>query len=316
MSIYGSNREHIFSIYLKEYPEVLASLLGFPLENIQSEQRLANRSFDLKGVDPKRRVEVLIEVQLTPANTNYMNRIKGMIEEHPEAIVIWIARSFHDELVHGIVNWLNKKGRKYNDFYAIQINEEVFPVLNTLNQMDKNSVYFNFNLLNDIKKPLSVYYVEQRLSPYHCGVAFTGGYPYDWDRPEDLKLALLEVLQKRIPYYLNFHFSKKTNLHDRILTIGAGCEGLSYRCSPKDSRSFAFVELYFEELKLDLFENLKNMKPILRKKIDPRIEFRNRRIGVYFRSDDDFDKVFNVLSDIFEKMIQFFSPIVISNSEK
>lgn len=316
MSKYGSNREHIFSIYLKENPTVLESVLNFPLQNVQSEQRLANRNFDLKGVDPKRRVDVLIEIQLTTANSKYMERIKGLIEEHPEAVIIWIARSFQDEFIKVIVNWLDKKERKYNDFYAIQINEEVFPVLDTLNKMDKNSVYYHFYLLQDIKNPLTIYFAEERLSPFHCGVAFTGNCVYDWNRPEDLKRALLEVLQKRMPYYLNFHFSKKTNQHDRILIVGAGCEGLSYRCSPKDSRSIAFAELFFDELKLDLFNEFKKIEPKIREEIDPRLEFRNRRIGVYFRSNEDFNKIFNEIAGIFERMIQFFSPFVISNTKR
>jgi hypothetical protein len=316
MSINGSNREHIFSIYLKENPIILENVLDFHLQNLQSEQRLANRNFDLKGIDPKRRVEVLIEIQLTPANFKYMERIKGLIEEHPEAVIIWIARSFQDELIKEVVQWLDKKERKYNDFYAIQMNEEVFPVLDTLNQMDKNSVYYHFNLLQDIKNPLTTYFAEKRLSPFHCGVAFTGNYVYDWNRPEDLKRALLEVLQKRMPYFLNFHFSKKMNQHDRILMVGAGCEGLSYRCSPKDSRSMAFVEIFFDELKLDLFKEFKKMEQKLREEIDPRLEFRNRRIGVYFRSNENFNKIFSEIAGIFERMIQFFSPFVISNKIK
>jgi len=315
MSKNGSIRESIFSIYVKENPAILSETLGFHVGKLSLEQRHANRNIDIHGIDPQRRIGVYVEVQLTKANASYFERIKNMMESYPESSIVWIAESFDDQLLKDLITWMEKNHKRYIDFYALALNSAVHPVLKQLNEMYKLDIYEHFYLMDEIDELFSVRYMKKQLNQFHCGQMHTAPLPLDSNRPEDVKRALLEFLRKRIPYFLNLHYGKKTNQHDRILTIGAGKSGIIFRCSARSNNYIAFVELYFDKSCADWYESFKSIEHEIRSTIHPDISFGNRRIGVYFKPSPNQDKTFEEIADIFKKMIDGFSLYTFGNKQ-
>ncbi len=129
-------------------------------------------------------------------------------------------------------------------------------------------------VLNDIDNLLQVEYKLINLHKTHCGSVPIEPPIYDFSRSDDVKKMLLSVLNKRMPYYLNFHYRKKANLHDHVLTIGSGRSNISYRCSAKNAKSLAFVELYFVSSREDDYEEFTKMEQTIRQKVHPQIQLK------------------------------------------
>lgn len=315
MSKSSTKKENLLSIFLKENPQLLSDALKFRVDNITLEPRIAYNNIDIRCVDSLRRIPVFIEVQITKANRKYLNRIKEMIEKHNESVIVWIARSFDKEVMNELKEWLELHHKKFVDVYALSLHKDTTSVLEKLNEMHKLDVYENLHLLAELNPLLNVELENKQIHAQHCGQMNTNPPTIDYDRPEDVKRALLRKLRDQIPYYLNFHYDKKTNQNDRILTIGAGKSGLIYRCSAKDVRNLAFVELYFDKAEKDWFESFKSIEKELVATIHKDLHFRKRRIGVYFKPEEDYDQTFEKIAEVFQKMIDGFSPYILGGKE-
>lgn len=310
MSKSGTKKENLLSIFLKEYPQLLSGALGFKVDNVVLEQRHAHRNIDIRAVDSKRRIPLLIEVQLTKANTAYLNRMLEMIERYNESVIVWISKSFDEEILDELRKWFSLHQKEFVDFYAISLHEDTIAVLKKLNGMYSLDIYKNFQLLREMNPLLTVELVNLQIHPSHCGQINTNPSLPDFNRTEDVKRAMLQVLRSKIPYFLNFHYDKKTNQNDRILTCGAGKSGIIYRCSAKDVRNLAFVELYFDKAEKDWYEAFENIADELRKSVYPDLTFGKRRIGVYFKPKESIEQTFEEIARIFKKMIDGFSPYI------
>ena len=310
MSKNGSMKENILSIFLKENPQLLSDTLGFQVSNIILEQRHAHRNIDIRAVDSKRRIPIFIEVQLTKANTTYLSRMIEMIERYNESVIVWVAKSFDDEILNELRMWFSSHQKEFVDFYALSLHEDAIGVLQKLNEMYSLDIYKNFHLLREMNPLLNVELVNLQIHPSHCGQINTNPTLPDFDRTEDVKRAMLQVLRNKIPYFLNFHYDKKTNQNDRILTCGAGKSGIIYRCSARDVRNLAFVELYFDKAEKDWYEAFKSIESELVDTIHQYLCFKKRRIGVYFKPEESYEQTFEKIAGIFKRMIDGFSPYI------
>lgn len=308
MSRNGSMKEAILGLYLKERPNIIAEALGFEVHYIALEQRIGNFHVDVKAVDKKRRIPLLFELQVTPANKTYLNRVKKMITSTQEGVIVWIAHSFDEGILNELQLWLNEKQPMYTDFYAISLKDATMPILQQLNDMYKLDIYDNLHLLDEAEPLLSIELQSKRVPKSHCGHLNIEPPPLKFELDQDVKRGLLLHLRKAIPEFLNFHYDKKGNLHDKILSIGAGRYGVMYRCSAKDRRGKAFVELYFDRCLEEEYEVFKMQKEALQKVIHPDLTCDKRRIGVYFTPADTHEQTFEQITEIFHNMIKVFSP--------
>lgn len=315
MSKNGSMKENILSIFLKDNPQLLSDALGLQVDDVVLEQRHAHRNIDIRAVDSKRRIPLLIEVQLTKANTAYLNRMIEMIERYNESVIIWIANSFDEVILDKLKKWFSLHQKEFVDFYAVSLHEDTIAVLKKLNEMYSLDIYKNFHLLENLTPLLTVELVIQQIHPHHCGKMNPNPPPIDYEHPQDVKRALLRVLRNRIPYFLNFHYDKKMNQHDHIIVFGGGKAGIVYRSSARDRTGQAYVELFFDQFQNVWFEAFENMAEELRNRIHPDLIFRKRRIGVYFKPKESYEQTFEEIARIFKKMIDGFSPYIPGGKE-
>lgn len=308
MSKNHSMKEAILGLYLKERPNIIAEALGFEVHYIALEQRIGNFHVDVKAVDKKRRIPLLFELQVTPANKTYLNRVKKMIISTQEGVVVWIAHSFDEGILNELQLWLKEKQPTYTDFYAISLKEGTITILQQLNDMYKLDIYDNLHLLDEVEPLLSIVLQSKRIPMNHCSHQSIEPIKLNPKITQDLKRALLLWLREKLPFYLNLHYDKKMNQYDHLLTIGAGKYGVAYRCSATDRRGKAFVELYFDKCRTKEYEAFKLLKDQLRKEIHPELTFDKRRIGVYFEPADTYVETFGKIAEIFDNMIKTFSP--------
>ncbi|MBD8034595.1 hypothetical protein [Solibacillus merdavium] len=308
MSRNGSMKEAILGIYLKERPKIISEVLGFEVHHMALEQKHGAYHVDVKAVDKKRRIPVLFELQVKPANKAYLNRVKKMITSTQEGVIVWVAREFDKEMINELQHWLKGNQSSYVDFYAITLNSEVIPILQQLNDMYKLEIYENLHLLDEVEARLSIVLQSERIPPSHCGHLIVDPPPLIYELDQDIKHGLLLHLRKKIPQFLNFHYDKKANQYDKILNIGAGKYGVVYRCSAIDRRGKAYIELYFDKCLTGEYDAFKEQKSLLQKKIHPELICNKRRIGVYFTPEDTHEQTFEKITEIFRNMIKTFSP--------
>ncbi|RKQ13335.1 hypothetical protein [Ureibacillus endophyticus] len=247
MSRNGSMKEAILGVYLKERPDKISEVLRFEVDHLALEQKHGAYHVDVKAVDKKRRIPILFELQVTQATANYLKRLKQLVVINPEAVIVWVARSFDEAILNELQQWLKQNQPSYADFYAITLNEEALTILQQLNDMYKLDIYDNLHLLDEVDPLLSIVLQSKRVPKSHCGHLNIEPPPLNYELDQDVKRGLLLHLRKTIPEFLNFHYDKKANQYDKILNIGAGKYGVTYRCSATDRRGRAFVELYFDK---------------------------------------------------------------------
>ncbi|WP_079914133.1 hypothetical protein [Paenibacillus sp. 32352] len=123
--------------------------------------------------------------------------------------------------------------RKYINFYALEIHPEALTAIHFLNSMNKLAVWDNLHQVKDVcefSPPLRLIFKHEQIHSTHLGKAAVRSLQL----ATDVKEYVIKELWSCVPELLNVHREKKCNQSDRIITIGAGKGGLSYRVSAMD----------------------------------------------------------------------------------
>lgn len=311
MSKQGSKKETIFTLFLKENPEVIQEIIGLPIEKMKMEYNNGSQRVDLHGVNNESKIDIFVECQITTADLDHLAKTKDLINNTAEGYVIWIASKFRkSSFIEEIKELLRNCPRKYINFFAVEIDPEVIERIKLLNSQYELDVLENLELIHEIKQPLKLVDSHFQMPPTHIGKAYIGEAQYDFNREDDVKEYFLDRLCERMPYYLNFHSSKKHSQNSKVMQIGAGLDEVMYHCSVRDMRNRAFVEIRFGRSKENWYQAFKNKAESLKREIHPLIRFNdnNRSIGFYTTSFlNDIPEIVSELVAVFEKFINYFS---------
>lgn len=311
MSKQGSKKETIFSLYLKENPEVIQKIIGIQIEKMRMEYNNGSQRVDLHGVNKESKIDIFVECQITTADEDHLAKTKDLINNTAEGYVIWVASKFRkSSFIEEIKELLRNSSRKYINFFAVEIDSEVIERIKLLNKKYELDVLENLELIHEIEHPLKLVDSHFQMPPTHIGKAYIGEAQYDLNRGDDVKEYFLDHLCERMPYYLNFHSSKKHSQNSKVMQIGAGVDEVMYHCSVQDVRNRAFVEIRFGFSKDEWYQAFKNKAESLRKDIHPLIRFNEnkRSIGYYITSEPkDIPRIVDCLVEVFEKFINYFS---------
>lgn len=312
MSLKGSEREFLLSLYIMKHKEVLEQTIGFTIDHIVLEKPHGRNKIDLYGVCAEHRLELFVENQVRPTDDLHLNNnILSILQGMQEGIVCWITSSFHPHHLSEVKSYLRKNHRKFINFYAIEINPLLLKELEILNKMYKLDIWNFLDQLNLIEgPPFNLVFKHEQIPSTHLGKVGINQPVLDLENPADVKMYLLNKLRVSIPEMLNLHKEKKCNQWDRILTVGAGRKGVYYRISVEDRRKRAFVELFMDASQEELFKRLEAMKKEIKVHFDSRIQISTRRIGVYFKPDKDIDETIKQIASILSKMVHYFSPYI------
>lgn len=307
-----SQPEYILSLFLMKYKEVLESVLGFDVEQIQLEKNHGRNQIDFYAICPSRRLEVFVECQVKPSDPKHFEvNIMNVLNSIQEGIVIWIASAFRREYLEEIKSYLGSGGnkRKYINFYALEVKPDVVTAIYDLNSMSKLTIWDNLHQIKDLyggQSPLSLRFKHEKIHSTHQGRAIA--YNSQLNKERDTKEYVIQELRRLVPELLNVHREKKCNQSDRIITIGAGRSGFSYRVSVKDRREIAFVELFMDANQEPFYRLIRHYIEEMRVFIHEDIQVNRRRVGVYFKPDKDLDSTISIIASILKRLVKYFSP--------
>ncbi|MCM3570488.1 MULTISPECIES: hypothetical protein [Bacillaceae] len=311
MSKQGSKKETIFTLYLKENPEVIQKIIGIQIEKMRMEYNNGSQRVDLHGVNKESKIDIFVECQITTADEDHFLKTKDLINNTADGYVIWIASKFRkNSFIEEIKELLRNSPRKYINFFAVEVDPEVIERIKLLNRQYELDVLKNLDIIHQIKQPLKLVDYYFQMPPTHIGKAYIGEAQYDFDREDDVKDYMLDQLCELMPYYLNFHSSKKHSQNSKVMQIGAGLDEVMYHCSVHDVRNRAFVEIRFGPSKEDWFHAFVNKAESMRREIHPLIHFNDnkRSIGFYATANpNDIPRTVSILVEVFEKFINYFS---------
>ncbi|WP_246516984.1 hypothetical protein [Lederbergia ruris] len=208
---------------------------------------------------------------------------------------------------------LLKNRHKYINFYAIEIQPEVKKRIEELN----NTCYFldvwdAIDSINEIAVKFKVKDKEIRMPETHIGRALIVENPYNFENDYDIKRYLLEKFCQRMPYFYNFHSSKKNLQGNKQLTFGAGIGNITYFCEiPSKKRKGFVVGIRFEWSLLEVYRHFLEKKELLKECICPDIYFKdNERTVNYFTKTENYNipESTDRIAEVLEKLILFFSP--------
>lgn len=308
MSKNGSDKERTFTFFQKYKKDIMTDVLGFELDNIKLEKPFGKAKIDLFAVDSSRRLEIYIENQITPSDEVHLNKIVNLINGMNEGIVVWVALRFNDNHLLVVEEELKRNKQKYVDFYAVEVSSDVIEYVSWLDKQFKMHILNNLGIISQVEEPMKVVYKLEQIPKTFVGNAYIGERIYDFNRIEDLRDYIMEKLQDKIRYFPNIHFEKRPSKYGRSIYTGAGKEGMTYILSVKNGRGMAFVELHFDKSQEDLFNAFKFHLPSMQTQIHPDIQFKERKIGVYFKPLAELDDTIDMIAEILDRMLKYFSP--------
>ncbi|MEQ2529579.1 hypothetical protein WMO40_23175 [Bacillaceae bacterium CLA-AA-H227] len=308
MSKNGSDKERTFTFFQKYKKDIMTDVLGFEMDNIKLEKPYGKSKIDFFAVDPLRRLEIYIENQITPSDEAHLKKIIHLINGMNEGIIVWVALRFNEAHLILVEQELSRNKHKYIDFYAIEIATDVLEYVSWLDKQFKNHILNNLGIISQVEEPMKLVYKLEQIPKTFVGNAFIGKRIFDFNRIEDLREYTLGKLQEKIPYFPNLHYEKRPSKYGSSIHIGAGKEGVTYILSVRNGRGQAFAELYFDRCQIELFNVFKYHLPSMQSQIHPNIQFKERKIGVYFKPFTELEETIGEIAVILDKMIKYFSP--------
>ncbi|OQO98445.1 hypothetical protein IC801_08665 [Geobacillus sp. 44B] len=305
MSLNGSEKEFLFTLFLKQNKQILEKELQLSIEDIALEKPFGGMKVDMYGINYNSGVEIFVENLLYKSNGSYQSKILKMIETIDKGIIIYQALDFQQKHIVELHEAVKSSSKPIN-LYLSRINVGILIPLEMLNRMHKLKVYENLNLLA-IENPIQFLEKESIVQPIKGDKFFVRKKGFDFSKREDRNAYLLKSLREKIPYFLPFH-REKANLDTiRVLSFGAGRSDCNYFVSISDRRNMAFVELRFSENNSLIYNAIKKKEDIVREKIGKDVAFRDNSIVLEFKHHGDVEETVNRLADIFEKMILAFA---------
>lgn len=318
MSKNGSEREFIFSLYLKENLSILEKELNLKLTGVELESKYAGLKIDMFAIELESGAEVFVENVLLKSDYSHQYRLLKLIEAIDKGVIIYQAVAFKEKYVKQLRDKVMDSGKDIN-LYFVTINPDLFQGIDLLNSgTHKLKVFENLHILNEISNPIQLLKDISIIHPIHGNKEYREKYNWDFTKREDVNNYLLKQLRKKVPYFLSFQ-RQKSNLDSlRIIPCGFGKSGISLMLTVEDIRHRAFVELRFKEDTPPIYFKIKEKKVKARKIIGEELEFLDDTctIAYRFRSYEDVYETVERLVQIAERFILTFSNDVLYGEEK
>ena len=310
MSLKGSEREFIFSLYLKEHKSILEDIVGRGLTDLLLESYWQGYKFDLAGYDVEKGIPVIAEVWLGKTGGYHQERFLNLMETLEEgALLLYLALGFQVNHVRELEQHVSRSDNPIK-LLLVRINDQVKDPLETLNSMNKLDIYDSLGLLDEVPKPLRIVTTIEHphyklLSPKPV----PNNHDFDFSKRADVNRYVLYRLREAVPNFLPLqrekHFDEEKP--NSTIMLGGGRTGVQFFVSARNRRNQAFIELRFDQSNTELFQ-LFAMKPwLLREKIDERVKVGDNTIGCYFKVCDTLEATTDQLTLIFSGMVNAIS---------
>jgi hypothetical protein len=317
-------KENIFSLYQVVHPDVLSKIVGARVFGLEQEVPLNGKKVDIYACTGKLNRNIFVEIQLIPADVRHMEKVKGIITDIEQGIVIWEALSFQgrEHLVKEVVElvrWLNKPV----DVLFAEVNSDVIPVLEELKTLYPLDVISNLNRLSEVREPFEKI-AECRGrnllegDQYDDIEAVNGSQQQGILEPVTIFTRLgankyiLQQIRNKIPHFPG-GYRAKSRLDTNALTFGAG-NGNMFEISIRDS--YSHVKFRIQKKNTSTCVQVRKDKMLIENCIGYRINFREERSSYIFDAPvlssatrpriDALDEVIEVFKRFVTTFTQYF----------
>ncbi|SDH42342.1 hypothetical protein [Desulfosporosinus hippei] len=318
--ILSGEKENLFSLYQVVFSDVLGTLVGSRVYRLEQEVPLNGNKIDIYACADKINLNIYVEVQLIPADVRHMEKVKKILTDVKQGIVIWEALSFQgrEHLVKEVVEFARLL-EKPLDVLFVEVNPAVIPVLETLTTLYSLDVITNLSRLAVVRGPFEI------VDEYRGRKLHGGELEGDLEavnvstRPvihEPLNLssrlgANLYVLGKirQVLWFFPGAYRSKSRLDTNAITFGAG-DGNTYEISVRDTHSH--VKLRISKKNISTWVQLKTDKMMIENRIGIGIYFREERssyiLDVPVKSLGRIRReVLDEVVEIFKRFVEFFT---------
>ncbi|GLG01213.1 hypothetical protein Alches_12520 [Alicyclobacillus hesperidum subsp. aegles] len=305
MSLKGSEREFIFSLYLKEHKSILEDVMGRGMTNPLLESYWQGYKLDLFGYDRAMGTPVIAELWLGKSDTYHQERLLKLIDVLDEGtMLLYLAFAFQVAHVRELEQRVGSSGKPIK-LLLVRITDEIMEPLQKLNSMHKLEVYGSLGLLREVPNLLRVVQtVEHPLYRRLIPKPIPTNQAFDFKKRVDVNRYLLYRLREAVPNFLPLQREKHFVGDNATLILGGGRTGIQFYISARNRRNLAFVELRFDEANRELFQLFVAKPWILREKIDERVKVQKNTISYHFKVLDSVEATVDELVRIFSRMIK------------
>ena len=306
MGIAKGDKENYLNLYIKLLNKgAIEDIILEEVESLKWEYYFEAKKIDIFG-QTKSGKSVFIENQVTLADDRHLKSIGKIIEKAPHnSKVIWGAIGFSAEILELVANMIHKVKDKTIEFYAVEINSGVLPILEKLDNMHVLHVMDHLKLLNTIETYIDIYdkYVNT------CE-AFIDKCDYKFERITDRERTnyyIIHELRSRVKYPNIFR--EKRTIDINRLRYGAGRTNCDFELVYSNRKSESYVSCQFGNLTEDIYQEVAKRKNFLEDRIENSVvcDNENMRIVTFVkRYEHKFEKI-DQLVELMDKYIFYLS---------
>ncbi len=262
MSVNGSNKEFLFSTFLKLNQEILEEELRVKIDYLHLEKNFKTRKVDMNGAINGNKERLLIEWQTDSSFGIHFKQVQELIavaNEDEKTVIVYGCLGAKEDIITELMQTVVSYAEKNIRLVFLKINSAVIPILKEINVIDKTLQIKELERLKDIDK----IFVDKK-SIEICNNVSTNLISDEQENmsyEEELLLSILKRLRidsKEIS--VNIHRYKK--LTGKNFGIGGGFQGITYKILINRNKILG-VELTFENEGKELYYSiLKNRQAI------------------------------------------------------
>ena len=316
MSINGSKKEFIYTLYLSKNRKIIEQSLRINIEEVELEKYIDSRRIDM-FCSTKEDINVFVELQLSTADNVHFNQlIKIANSEYTgkNFILVWIATEFNEEILRKLLCEIEKTNKNI-EFVAIILNKETFQLIEELNSTNEFEVIGRLGVLDKVDKQLMVY---KRTYTLKNSSAYSEIYNIEVINDDvskscyNLLKDLLKEMRTQISYYLPIYRSKE--FQGNKINLGAGAHDISYSIGI-NRYNYLFIELRFSNNQRSIYCNLLKEKEHIDDHFDYRLQWDNKfcKISTFILLQQDNSRQVKEAVRVLDKYIRHFSKYIFSN---
>ena len=302
MGITKGDKENYLNLYITlQNKEAIEAIISERVENFKWEFYFKAKKIDIFGQSESGK-SIFIENQISQADDRHLKSVVEIIEKAPnDSVVVWGATGFSTDMMKVVSAIIHMMDSKRVEFYAVEINENILPILHKLDSMHVLHVMDNLRLLNDVDVYNDIF--DKYVSPCHVD---TEKKEYRFERITDRERTnayIIKELRNRIRFPTIFR--EKRTLDINKVRYGFGKTGIDVELVFSNKRTESYVSCQFTSLTEDIYQEVARRKKVLERKMGKAVvcDYENKRIVTFVEHfEHKFDKIDQLVA-IMEKFI-------------
>lgn len=303
MGIAKGDKENYLNLYIMLLnKEAIEDVISEKVEGLKWEYNFISKMIDIYGQSESGKT-IFIENQITKGDERHLNSIKEIIEKAPNnSVVVWGAIGFPSDMMKEVSTVIHGVEDKHISFYAVEINENVLPVLQKLDSMHILHVMDNLKLLNEVEVYNDIF--DKYVST--CDVELEDK-EYRFERITDRERTnsyIIHELRSKIKYPNIFR--EKRTIDTNKLRYGLGKTGIDVELVYSNRKGESFVSCQFSSQTEDIYQEIAKQKENFEKRIGKAVicDYENKRIVTFV---ERFEHKFEKIDQLVELMNQYIN---------